>query len=97
MRFGVPEAGIAGGYRLDSQSIFSQMGRSLLTAPHVDRNQGYGSPKEKAVKGSMRDAWMPVELTASALAVRANDYGSVEAVQILRYRDLALQESSRHV
>jgi hypothetical protein len=32
-------AGIARGYRLDSQSIFSQSGLPLFTASHADRGQ----------------------------------------------------------
>jgi hypothetical protein len=49
------------------------------------------------ISGSRIEDVMPVISTAPAWAERANDYGSVEAVQNLRHRDLALQESAPHV
>jgi hypothetical protein len=49
---GAGEARIAGGYRLDSQSIFSQLGRPLFTACTV--RQGNDSPREKTVNYSLR-------------------------------------------
>jgi hypothetical protein len=54
-----PRACIASGYRLDSQSIFSQSGRPLFTASHADLSQGYGFPKEKPVNHSFEVRRLP--------------------------------------
>ena len=54
--FGVLGARIADGYRLDSQSIFSQLaGRCSLPA-HADRSQGMVFPREEPVNHSLRSA-----------------------------------------